>query len=142
MNADEEDSNDEAVVQQVKRGRKVKFSIFRYLLQTTTDELLEHMEVRQVERDEEDPACNIPELIRRTKCDTRTCKNFDHNCLVINPRSHNSLSANDFVTWDLAIKKGGGKATLDLPPLTLRGTPVIRDRDIPVAILRTKLLKS
>ena len=92
------------------------------------------MDARQAERDEEDAPCNIPELIRRTKCDTRTCKNFDHNCLIINPRSHNSLSANDFVAWDLAIRKGDGKATLDLPPLSLRGTPVGRDRDPPVAI--------
>jgi hypothetical protein len=66
---------------------------------------------------------SIAELIRRTKCDQKTCPNFDHNCLVINGRIHHTLTANDFSIWDKAIKDN--KATLDLPPLNVRGSAIV-----------------
>ena len=76
------------------------------------------MEERQAKR----APSSIPELIKRTKCDQRTCSSFDHNCLILPDQKHFILSANDFSKWDKAIEMG--KATLDLPPLNVRGTPV------------------
>src|SRR6266496_2883596 len=73
-------------------------------------------------REEARPACNIPELISRHKCGQKTCPNYDHNCLVINASIHHTLSTNDFSLWDKAIKDG--KASLDLPPLSIRGSPI------------------
>jgi len=74
---------------------------------------------------------NIPEIIRRTKCSLRTCSNYDHNCLVLPQQKHMSLSSNDFVIWNNAIEDG--KATLDVPPLSIRGVPVSKNKS-PVAI--------
>ena len=74
---------------------------------------------------------NIPELIRRTKCGLRTCSNFDHNCLVLPQQKHMTLCSHDFVIWDKAIEEG--KATLDVPPLSVRGVPVSRKKS-PIAI--------
>src|SRR5271169_2941967 len=76
------------------------------------------MEARNAER----VPSNIPELIRRTKCEQKTCPNHDHNCLVMPGQKHHVLSSNDFTTWDRAIELG--KTTLDLPPLSIRGSPV------------------
>ena len=70
------------------------------------------MQERQAER----TSSSITELIKRTKCDQKTCSNFDHNCLVLPGQKHFILSANDFCKWDKAI--GAGKASLDLPPLS------------------------
>ena len=64
----------------------------------------------------------IPELIRQTKCELKTCENYSHNCLVLLQQKHVSLSANDFATWAKAIEDN--KATLDVPPLSVRGVPV------------------
>ena len=72
-------------------------------------------------KDEREPS-NIPELIKRTKCEQRSCPNYDHNCLVMPGQKHFSLTANDFCNWNKAIDMG--KATLDLPPLNIRGSPV------------------
>src|SRR5947207_8600459 len=65
---------------------------------------------------------NISELIKRTKCDQKTCSNFDHNCLIMLDQKHFILCANDFCKWDKAIEMG--KATLDLPPLNVKDSPV------------------
>ena len=83
------------------------------------------------DREEARAPSNIPELIRRTKCSLRTCSNYDHNCLVLPQQKHFSLSSNDFVIWDKAIEDG--KATLEVPPLSVRGVPVSRKKS-PVAI--------
>jgi len=83
------------------------------------------------DREEARAPSNIPELIRRTKCSLRTCPNYDHNCLVLPQQKHVSLSSNDFVIWDKAIEDS--KATLDVPPLSVRGVPVPRKKS-PVAI--------
>ena len=37
-------------------------------------------------------------------------------------QKHHALTANDFSIWDKAIENG--KATINLPPLSIRGTPV------------------
>ena len=74
------------------------------------------------DREEARSPSNIPELIRRTKCGLKTCPNYDHNCIVLPQQKHVSLCANDFVTWDKAIEEG--KATLDVPPMSVRGIPV------------------
>jgi hypothetical protein len=76
------------------------------------------MEARKQDRQ----PSNIPELIKRTKCEQKTCPNHDHNCLVMPGQKHFALTANDFNIWDKAIQNG--KATIDLPPLNIRGTPV------------------
>jgi hypothetical protein len=73
------------------------------------------------ERQNEAPPTRIPELIRRNKCDQKTCPNFDHSCLVMPGQKHFSLTANDFSKWDKAIESG--KATIDSPPLDVRGSP-------------------
>ena len=76
------------------------------------------MEERQSERD----ISNIPELVKRTRCVQKSCPNFDLNCLVMPGQKHHMLTANDFVAWDNAIKLD--KASLSLPPLTVRGSLV------------------
>ena len=83
------------------------------------------------EREEARESNFIAELIKRWKCDTKTCKNFDHNCLILPGQKHHALSSNDFITWNKALQKG--HATLDLPPLNVRGSP-IAVRKSPVAI--------
>src|SRR5205814_3377116 len=75
----------------------------------------------EARKDEREPS-NIPELIKRTKCEQRSCPNYDHNCLVMPGQKHFSLTANDFCNWNKAIDMG--KAILDLPPLNIRGTPL------------------
>jgi len=80
--------------------------------------LLEDIEVQ---KNEKGPS-SIPELIKRTKCEQRTCPNYDHNCLTMLGQKHHSLTANDFTAWDKAIDIDN--ATLDLPPLSIRGSPV------------------
>ena len=75
----------------------------------------------EARKDEREPS-NIPELIKHTKCEQRSCPNYDHNCLVMPGQKHFSLTANDFCNWNKAIDMG--KATLDLPPLNIRGSPV------------------
>ncbi len=74
------------------------------------------------ECENESQSTNIPELVRRQKCDTKTCNNYDHSCLVLPGQKHFTLSANDFCIWDKAIQSG--KATFDAPPLSVRGSPV------------------
>jgi hypothetical protein len=64
---------------------------------------------------------NVAELIRRTKCDDKTCSNFGSNCIV-QAGSHSSIGSNQFIVWDNEIKRG--KATLDAPSLSIRGVPV------------------
>src|SRR5437773_6552296 len=65
---------------------------------------------------------NISEFIKRTKCDQKTCFNFDHNCLIMLDQKHFILSANDFCKWDKAIEMG--KMTLNLSSLNIRNSPV------------------
>ena len=65
---------------------------------------------------------NISELIKRTKCDQKTCFNFDHNYLIILDQKYFILSMNDFCKWDKAIEMS--KATLNLPSLNIRDSPV------------------
>ena len=75
------------------------------------------------EREEARESNFIAELIKRWKCDTKTCKNFDHNCLILPGQKHRALSSNDFVAWNKAMQIGD--ATLNLPPLNVRGSPVV-----------------
>ena len=67
-------------------------------------------------------ASSVPELIKCHKCDVKSCANWTHTCIIIHSGQHQSLSANDLLVWDNAIR--AGKATLDLPPLSVRGSPV------------------
>ena len=76
------------------------------------------MEEYQAER----ISSNILEFIKWTKCDQKTCFNFDHNCLIMLNQKHFILSANDFCKWDKAIEMS--KATLYLPPLNIKDSPV------------------
>src|SRR5438876_2457660 len=85
------------------------------------------MKERQVER----VLSNISELIKRIKCDQKTCFNFDHNCLIMLDQKHFILSANDFCKWDKAIEMD--KATLDLPPLNVRDS-LIESRKSQISI--------
>jgi hypothetical protein len=48
-------------------------------------------------------------------------------------QKHHSLTANDFCNWNKALKID--KATLDLPPLSIRGTPVDAKKPSQVAIM-------
>src|SRR5947207_14378651 len=76
------------------------------------------MEECQAER----TSSSISELIKRTKCDQKTCFNFDHNCLIMLDQKHFILSANDFCKWDKVIEMG--KATLNLSSLNVRDSPI------------------
>src|SRR5436190_20066550 len=75
----------------------------------------------EARKDEREPS-NIPELIKHTKCEQRSCPNYDHNCLVMPGQKLFGLTANDFCNWNKAIDMG--KATLDLPPLNIRSSPI------------------
>jgi hypothetical protein len=75
------------------------------------------------ERQSEAPPSRILELIRRNKCDQKTCPNFDHSYLVMLGQKHFTLTANDFSKWDKAIESG--KATIETPPLDVRGSPAV-----------------
>ena len=83
------------------------------------------------DREEARRSSNISELIWRTKCGLKTCVNYEHNCIVLPQQKHVSLCANDFVIWDKAIEEG--KATLDIPPMSVRGLPVSSKKS-PIAI--------
>jgi hypothetical protein len=96
--------------------------------QTATTELVREMEDRESER----PPSSVPELIKRHKCDLKSCGNWSHTCIIIHGGQHQSLSANDLLVWDNAIR--AGKATLDLPPLSVRGSPVVSRKGNRVAI--------
>src|SRR6266480_7291253 len=91
-------------------------------------ELLSEMEDRENER----APSSVPELIKRHKCDLKSCANSTHRCIVVHGGQHQSLSANDLLVWDNAIR--AGKATLDLPPLSVRGSPVNSRKGNRVAI--------
>ena len=84
------------------------------------------------DRENERAPSSVPELIKRHKCDQKSCPNWTHTCIVIPGGQHQSLSANDLLVWDNAIR--AGKATLDLPPLNIRGTPVISRKGSRVVI--------
>src|SRR5437762_3476291 len=76
------------------------------------------MEEYQAER----ISSSIPELIKRTKCDQKTCFNFDHNCLIMLDQKHFILSANDLCKWDKAIEMS--KTTLNLSSLNVKDSPI------------------
>ena len=65
---------------------------------------------------------SISELIKWTKCDQKTCFNFDHNYLIMLDQKHFILSANDFCKWDKAIEMN--KAILYLPSLNVKDSSV------------------
>src|SRR5438552_16213352 len=75
---------------------------------------------------------SVPELIKRHECDVKSCANWTHTCIIIHRGQHQSLSANDLLVWDNAIR--AGKATLDLPPLSVPGSPVNSRKGNRVAI--------
>src|SRR5947207_12746163 len=74
------------------------------------------MEECQIER----ISSNMSEFIKCTKCDQKTCSNFDHNYLILPDQKHFILTANDFCKWDKAIEMG--KMILNLSPLNVRGS--------------------
>src|SRR5947207_45147 len=74
------------------------------------------MEEHQAER----MFSNISKLIKRTKCNQKTCFNFDHNCLIILDQKHFILSANNFCKWDKAIEMG--KVILNLSSLNIKNS--------------------
>ena len=87
------------------------------------------------DREEAKRPSNILELIRRTKCGLKACGNYEHNCIVLPQQKHVSLCANDFVIWDKAIEEG--KATLDVPPMSVRGLPVSKMSPIAISNINT-----
>ena len=70
---------------------------------------------------------SIPELIKQTKCDQKTCFNFDHNYLIMLDQKHFILSMNNFCKWNKAIEMG--KATLDLLSLNIRDNAINDDHN-------------
>ena len=84
------------------------------------------------DRENERAPSSVPELIKRHKCDLKSCVNWTHTCIVVHGGQHQSLSANDLLVWDNAIR--AGKAILDLPPLSIRGSPVNSRKGNRVAI--------
>jgi hypothetical protein len=88
---------------------------------TATDVLREEANERQAKRAESGDANYVSEIIRRTKCEAGSCINKGNNCLVIDS-VHFKIGATEFHRWNKAII--ADKATLELPPLGVRGTPI------------------
>ena len=80
---------------------------------------------------------SISELIKRTKCDQKTCFNFDHNCLIMLDQKHFILSANDFCKWDKAIEMS--KATLNLSPLNIKDS-LIESKKSQISIMNNNTI--
>src|SRR6202035_1107377 len=77
--------------------------------------------------DNERKVSNVPMLYSATVCTLKTCPNYENYCLILPGQVHRKLLANDFKAWDTAIREG--RATLEAPPLNVRGMPIASAKD-------------